>query len=269
MNVKSLYLLIAVLIFASLFWFALSFWKGQRTDQQLQKADANYEAGERVKTIVERKDHFNRALEIYLSLEKEYQPAFGNGKLYYNIGNTYYQLEEYPWAILYYSRAQNLMPREEKVRNNLKSSREKLSLQTQEKTNPFRKVFFFHSYFSLPERLQLFFLFAFCGMFLYSVLIWYKNNWVKSALLVTLICLFFITLSLGYSRYFSPMQAVLVHSVHLRRDAGMQYATVGEQPLPGGSEVEILNVLDEGRWIKVITSSGDLGYVPQESIRLI
>ena len=74
-----------------------------------EKGKAYYSQGVSAATVAGQSAAFNAALDEFLGLEAAGNPVFGSGKLYYNIGNTYFQLEEYPRAILYYARAERLM----------------------------------------------------------------------------------------------------------------------------------------------------------------
>lgn len=238
-------------------------------DPRLADADYNYRRGEAAKTIADRKQAFNASLQLYQSLEREYHPRFGSGRLYYNIGNAYFQLEEYPWAILNYLRAQALMPRNEKVLSNLALAQEKLTIDKDGPTYPFSKLFFFHNYLSLPERLQVFFLLSIATFGLMSAVIWYPNPWIKRVMWFCAILAGIFLLSLIYTQYFSPVRAVLVQSSDLYRDAGMQYAKVGEVPLSAGTQVEVIDTAQNGKWLKIITPKNDPGFVPQEAIRIL
>ena len=158
---KYLPLLLLIIALLALLAGSVLIVKFRSEESRVQAANALYASGEVAKTIDARQKAFNQALDLYLALEHDYHPSFGNGRLYYNIGNTYYQLGQYPWAILYYERALALAPRDERVRQNLVLAQEKLSLPHAEPINAFATLFAWHSNLSLPERLQLFFV---CGM---------------------------------------------------------------------------------------------------------
>lgn len=234
-----------------------------------QEATDLYQKGELTTTIAERKAAFNSALDIYLTLEKEYHPRFGTGKLYYDIGNTYYNLESYPWAILYYNRAQRLMPRSDEVVYNLATTLKQLQLPQDNPPDVFSKVLSLQTYLSLPEQLQLF-----CGLtilaFLFaSFYIWTNNQWCKKSVFICFIPIIWLLLGFAYTHYFTPLEAILVQSVELRRDAGRQYAKVNIDPIPAGSKVEVIDITSDGSWLKIKMPQESLGFVPQESIRLI
>lgn len=237
---------------------------------QLSKAEQFYSQGENGKTIAERTEAFNQALALYLNLEKEYSPINGNGKLYYNIGNTYYQLSEYPLAIFYYYQSQLLMPRSEQTVQNLKLALSKIGLPPpSSRDSPFSNIFFFHVYFSLPERMQFFAVAACMTLIFASLYIWLE--WKKLKLLIgaALIISIVFFCSICYSKYLAPAEAVVIQASSLYRDAGDQYAKVQKDPVQSGTKVEVLAVQRNGAWLKVLTSDGMLGYLPQKNLRLL
>lgn len=235
----------------------------------LVEAYTSYIAGEKADTIASRKEHFNQALNAYTKLDSIYNPAYGNGKLYFNIANSFFQVEEYPWAVLYYNRALKLMPREDKVRKNLEITLEKLSI-TNSTADSSGKIFdFFQGYFSLPERLQGFFDFSIILLALLAAHIMRPHKYIKRMIYLVGFCWLFLLISVGYTRYLAPIEGVLVRSTTLNRDAGEQFAKVSDQPTLAGNKVQVLEVLQDGQWLKILTPTGELGYVPNSAIRII
>jgi len=263
-SLRILGIVFGIILFATLLMLFL-----RPSDARLDDAYMSYLEGESAQMLDVRKKAFNKALDIYLKLDKEYQPRYGNGKLYYNIGNTFFQLEQYPWSVLYYEKTHYLQPRDEKVLRNLMRVQDKLQLTRVASRGVFDKVFFFHTYLSLPERLQLFCLFSLAAILFSSAFIWKRSRWSKNGLVISVSMLVVMLMSLGYSRYLAPVEGVLVKTIDLRRDAGEQYAKVGKQPIQGGTKVEVLSSAPDGAWLKVLTPNGELGYVSQEAIRMI
>lgn len=237
--------------------------------KQLQIAQEQYIAGEQATTAMERKKLFNEALQIFLQLDEKYQPQFGNGKLYFDIANSFFQLEEFPLAILYYERTVALRPRDDKVGRNLAIAQQQLKLVPDNTVSPFQQLFFFHNYLSLPERLQLFSCLAIIAVGLGSGFFWTKNLWLyRSALGMGVLC-GLLLLSLGYTHYISPERGILIQASSLYRDSGEQYAKVREEPLIAGMNLKVLDVSYSGKWLQVQTPEGLVGYVPNSSVRLI
>lgn len=259
-----LFILVVLGVLSSLIFL---FFQGD--DPRIQQAEQSYYKGESAKSIGERKQSFNSSLSAFLDLEQDYNPQFGNGKLFYNIGNTYFQLEQYPLSILYFLKAQSLMPREDSIQNNLAVANEKLGLEAKSEVSAFSKILFIHYLFSLPERLQLLSLAIFLSLVLVSNYLWLKFSWFLKAAYLMLFLSLLLFLSVSYTRFLAPINAVIIKPTDLFLDAGSQYTRVGNKPLPAGSQVEIIGSKTNGKWFKVRTPNGDPGFIPQESFRVV
>ena len=66
------------------------------------------------------KENYSEAVQIYESLSDSLGVS---SELYYNLGNSYYKLKQYPKAILNYERALLLSPGEEDIKVNLELAR--------------------------------------------------------------------------------------------------------------------------------------------------
>jgi tetratricopeptide (TPR) repeat protein len=243
--------------------------KQETLTQMLDEAYRHYQQGEQAPNLAMRKEAFNKALQLYTQLEQEGVSQFSTGKLQYAMGNTYFQLEQYPWAILYYNRALHLMPRGEEAQYNLKIALQKAGLPVEDREDLANYALAFHRQLSLSERLTLFFFFSLGLLFIVSVDIWYPRRWLRPLIYVGLFVWFIFLGSVLYSRYVAPLEAVFVQASLLYRDAGEQYSPVNDRPLPGGVKVEVLDVVHEGRWLKVQTPDGVIGFVPADAIRIV
>lgn len=235
--------------------------------KELEKVEKAYQEGERATTLSGRKKAFNQALEGYLEMEVAYHPIYGDGKLYYNLGNTYFQLEEYPLAILYYEKALNLLSDSSKVQENLRITRQKLGIVDSSKANVFQYLVFFQEWL-LPTRLQLL---SFCLILIIaslSLFIWYQFSWIKPVFWTLAAIALILLGSVFYSRFFSSVDGIITQPALLYRDAGTQYAKVREDPLIAGSKVEVLD-LNKEAWIKIATPKGEIGYIKAADIQLI
>lgn len=239
------------------------------TNSMLAEAFLAYQDGEKAQNVSQRAASFNKALSIYTNLEDRFSPNYGDGKLYYNIGNSYFQLGQYPLAVFYYYRTLNLDPGDERTEKNLNIALEKLNIPYRNKNSVFIDIFFFHYKISLPNRLRLIFIFCTLSVILFSVFIWNRNKLIKYfSIIITLIAAILL-FSVLYTQFLTPSEAVIVKSTSLYRDAGMQYARVQEEPILSGSKVEVLEILENGKWLKIITETGKVGYIPQESVKIL
>ncbi|MCB1112783.1 MAG: hypothetical protein H7A37_06105 [Chlamydiales bacterium] len=258
-----------VAVFFSLFvgLYVSSYW--QQANGKIEEAYEAYTAGENATTLAERSDAFNKALNLYKQMEEVYRPEYGNGRLYYDIGNTYFQLDEYPMAALYYYKALKLSPENVKAHNNLDVVLRKLNIKQEEHRSAFEPIFFFHYYFPLPVRLQIFSLLGVVTIILGSLYVWVRSNRLRAAALFFAVLWTIMTISLLYSRYIEPIDGIMVKASYLYRDAGNQYAAVTNEPIRSGTKVQVLGTLRDGTWFKVETSDGTIGYVSYEALRVI
>lgn len=230
-----------------------------------QKAYNEYKEGEQAKTPEARKKAFNDALTHYLQLE----PSYPSGELCLNIANTYFQLGEYGFAILYYYKAQSLMPRDSQVEANLQIALQKAGVTVQSPSFVESYLLFFHRQMSYNEKAVTSLVLFFIAFAVISVHIWLPQEFLKK---LAILCasiggIFFI--SLVWTEYFSPPQVVIVRPTQLHRDAGEQYAVVLSNTCLPGTKLEVLGVAQEGNWVKVELPSGEVGYIAKEYIRPI
>lgn len=244
-------------------------WLEESPQAQLEAAEASYQAAIDALSQNVRQEQFNKTLDILLALENKYQPTMGTGKLYANIGTTLFQLHEYPLAILYYYRATVLRPRDENLSANLRAVQNKLHLDVPEEQSPWQHLLFFHYYFSVPERLQLFSLLFICALIFGSLHIWFPNYWLDKLSNFWLVLAVIFLASLSVSYYFTDTYGVLLKPTLLYKGAGKQFANLSNQAEKAGSQVIILDNDLHTSWIKIKSPSGSIGYIPQEAVRPI
>ena len=227
-----------------------------------QEAYDAYTQGERADCASMRATYFNKALSLYKELNK----YSNSGELYYNIGNTYFQLGEYALAILYYQKSLIQLPRNNKVKGNLLIAQEKAGIKYKDETKISRLLFFFHTSLSKEERQKIFIFTGTLSLVFWSLYIWIRDNRIK--LLSIIFSLFFsiFFISLFWTIYFSANEGVIIKSSMLRRDAGEHYESVADMPVLAGSKVKILDITTDAKWVEIANLNGDVGFVPNEAI---
>lgn len=248
---------------------AVFFYFNHTETDNIKDAYILYSEGEKATSPKERQEAFNKALQLYTEMEKGFSPKYGSGVLYYNIANSYYQLGEYPMALLYFSRAERLRPNDSRVLANKKMTIEKLDITPPKPLTWMNPFLLFHRSISLPHRLQMFALLTLLLTALWSILIWKPRRWIKGVTAVFVAVYLFLGLNLLYAALLSPVDAIVIKGSLLYRDAGTQYAAAQKLPLPAGSEVTLLDLKEKGTWMKVITQEGQIGYIPSDRARVI
>lgn len=235
----------------------------------LHEAQMSYLSAEREPDLAKRQEGFNQSLKMLLELEKKYSPIFGNGKLYFDLGNNFFQLEEYPFALLNYYRARNLRPLDEKVQAHIELTKKKIGIPIEANPSAFEWLFFFHHHYSLPQRLQWLAGLNILFLALTSAFLWFSYRVFYYSAIITGAAGLLFFCSVTYSYAFTPLEAVITTSSLLYRDAGTHYAKVKPDPLISGSKVKILNASMGGKWLKIETQEGVVGYVPEDTLRAI
>lgn len=235
-------------------------------EDSLEAAYTSYRQGEEAKTLVERQKAFNQALLLYLKASQQGSSAMLN----YNIGNSFYQLEEYPWAILYYNRALMQKPNDAIVKHNLTLAEKQLGLPSTLTDSYFKSIIvYFNQFIILPDQLFLFFLLGMLSLLIASCFLWFQYKWLKDLAFSSIgLSAIVLTISL-ISQYGIPVEGIVISTTHMYRNAGREYPLVFDAPIWAGTKVRILNVVDHGQWLKIVIADGNWGYIPYESIRLI
>lgn len=214
---------------------------------------------------------YKEALQSWTDI---YNTGYRSANLNYNIGNTYFKLNDIPSAILFYERAYLLKPADENINYNLQVARTLIVDRFEE----------------IPE---LFFIrwYNFISLFL-STNIWAKvsiTSFVLFLLLLSLyiysakhrhkvigflLAMFFLILSLS-SFAFTSRNKSLVYDSH---KAIISNPLVNGKSSPDNSGTDLfvlhegtkVKIEDEvGEWYEIRLSDGNKGWVPLNSIIII
>jgi tetratricopeptide (TPR) repeat protein len=228
-------------------------------EQSLDVAYSNYIQGLNANTVKERNEHLNRALTLYKQAESTSGLTDDQGRLYYNIGNSYFQLGAYPEAILYYRKAHRLIPRDSRVKNNLSMAETELNI-------PHAQL---HAFFSWHESWILWIILGFLAFFFSSLYIWQKSDKVKYTAYLLWSCWSLLLVSLIVDSYLSPIQAVAMQSSLLYRKPSIESTPIDNMPVAAGTSLTISESDPKEPWVKVYTADDRMGFLPIRDIRLI
>ncbi len=229
-----------------------------------EKALSAYVEGEKATKVEDRKKAFNEALSIY----RTFDVSGASGKVYYDIGNCYFQLGELGLAIFYYYKAAKEMPRDNEVKANLTVALQKAGLPVSESSLMKRFFFFYYDFSPFEKGIWAigFFLFAFC---FFSLHLWLPHAvfkrlgvWTVSAALLLFSCLV-------WQKSFSYPEAVVIRASPMLRGPGKEYAAIEAPPCIPGTKVEVIGVTGNGDWLKVRALNSNEGYLSKEQARLL
>lgn len=228
-------------------------------DARLTEAQTAYAEAHQAPNLYEKQAALLQAANLYESLRKEYGPDHGSGQLDMALGSLYGDLGSIPTAIWHTRKAAALRPRDPSVHENLEKLQKVLYLD--KKTQ-------IPALLSVPEWLQLFFFLSLAAIFICSCAAWAGSRWMKWIIKPVVVCMLLAAVPLIYYRYFSPLYGTVVTSSNLQAGPGETFPRIGQVPVASGSNLEVVGLADEGKWLQVFTPEGANGYVPSGSLRL-
>lgn len=193
-----------------------------------------------------------------------------NANAYYNLGNTYYHLKQYPNAILNYEKAKKIQPDNKYINRNIELTNNKL----------FSKIEFSKEFFIAKELKNVahtkssatwsYFLLVALWLSALSFCIYFfnsKNSLFRIGSIALLFTFFFSYLT--YSAYQSEQQHN--YAIVLQQNAYLQKSPVENtdttQFIQAGLKVRIID--DDKNWVKVKLPNDKIGWLQKNSIALI
>ena len=191
-----------------------------------------------------------QAYELYRRAALRYERLLDeggirNGRLYYNLGNAYFRMDDLGRAILSYRRAELYLPGDPDLRQNLESARgrrlDRFDLETRAKA--LRTLLFWHFDLSFGLRRLLLALFsaAFWGLAIWGLL--GGRRAPRAALLGTGLAALALAISLGAEAAgaFSTTDGVVTAPETVaRKGDGETYEPAFTEPLHAGAEFRLL-----------------------------
>lgn len=211
---------------------------------------------------------YEQALALYSNVESS---GLESAELYYNMGNTYYKIKEYPMSILYYEKALKLAPGDEDIRTNLEIA----NLAVVDKINVLPQSFIQRWWNGAKTKLSAdgwawvsVAAFALLLLCLFAFLMARQTGLRKTG--------FFAGLLLFLCLTFSVIFAIENYSDQKRHDeAIIMTPTVNVKSTPSDSSIDLF-VLHEGAkvrildtmkgWNKIRIADGSLGWLQEDTM---
>lgn len=232
------------------------------SEESMESALEKYGAAERSGVQSEKEALFNDSLKFFL----EYAKKKPSGKLFYNIGNTYFYLGDYGSAIAFYRKAQKLMPRDVFLRKNLAQAIEQADVQGYQIEDSFIDKVCFQWCSPAERSLMLLGGAIFCFL-VFSLNIWFPFPlfgyvWkIAFGGVILLVCVF------TWHEFFLAPRAVIVKATVLHVVGSTSSgATFMLRP---GEMVEVIGIDERKSWVRVKSTTSVIGYVPGEAVCVI
>lgn len=195
-----------------------------------------------------------------------------NGKLYYNIGNAYFRMEDLGRAILNYRRAAVYTPDDPNLRQNLEFARSKCQdkIEIRQKTKILNTLFFWHYDLSLRTRSELFAVF-FVAIWTFALLrIFLKRPWTGWMLGISVFLAALFLFSVAEESWMihgSKSGVVVSKDVVARKGDSETYEPSFIESLHAGTEFDVVEQRPD--WYRVELADGRSCWIPVKSVELV
>ena len=217
------------------------------------------------------KEYFEDAVAQY---QKIIEQGYESADLYYNLGNAYFKLKDYPSAILYFEKAKKLNPSDEDIAFNLQVA----NLKIVDKIEPVPELFFkvwwrnFYNLFpadswaiiGVSSFILFFILLAF---YLLSKIIRIRKLAFFAGVFMLFITIF--TLSLAHQK----------HQLIINQNQAIVFVptlTVKSSPNPNSVDLFVIHegakvdIRDEvSGWVEIKIANGSVGWLPADALKKI
>ena len=217
------------------------------------------------------KEMYANAVEDYL---KVISAGYESGALYYNLGNSYFKLDDIPSAILYYEKAKKLTPDDEDLDFNLNVAKMKVL----DKIEPLPELFFktwwrdlitlFKADSWTKISLSLFILFfVLLSFYLLSGFTLIRKLSFYTGLIVLLISVFTFVFASQKFTMEKNLKEAIVFAPTITVKSSPNENSVDLFVIHEGSKVRVIDKV--GEWYKIRIANGSIGWLPLETVKAI
>ena len=195
-----------------------------------------------------------------------------NGKLFYNLGNAYFNIGDIGRAILNYRKARVYIPGDKNLIHNLEHVRSKRvdNIEEKQETEIVRILFFWHFDLTPRIRFAIFIIFFISIWLLAGIKLFIKKGFLRWGMFVCIIIagIFLGSLSADIiSESKNKPGVILTNEVIARKGDGETYQPSFQEPLHAGTE---FNLLSERRgWYQIELVDGRECWVPVKDAGLV
>ena len=198
--------------------------------------------------------------------------GISNGKLYYNIGNTYFKMKDIGRAILNYRRAEQFIPNDPNLRQNLNFARANRADHIEEKqeTRILKTLFFWHYDLSTGTRVYVFAAFFMLLWVFASVRIFFRRPFTVWCIAVSLLFSILSGASLiveHVHRQQTRPGVVIAQEVVARKGNSETYEPSFKDPLHAGTEFTLVETRAD--WSRIELPDSRECWVPKTDIELV
>ena len=214
---------------------------------------------------------YNEAVENY---QKVIDNGFASSELYFNIGNSYFKLNDLPSSILYYERARRLAPNDDDILFNLKIANSRIPDKIEKVPDLFFKRWWnsFYNMFSANNWAKITILVFVITLIFTGVFILSRKRTVKIIAFWFGVFFFLITVfsfGLSYQKYIYSKKhhEAIVFEPTITIKSSPNKNSVDLFVIHEGTKLIITDKVDD--WYEIRIANGGVGWLLQSSIKII
>jgi tetratricopeptide (TPR) repeat protein len=214
---------------------------------------------------------YQQAANLY---QKVIENGFESPGLYYNLGNTYFKLDDMPRAILYYEKARKLAPGDDDIQFNLAIANNRII----DKIETVPEAFYVRWWESLVYAFSLdtwgWISLAAFGLMVLMLLVFLLSNvvWIRKTGFwsgIVFLVLFGISFLLAQQKHnsFSRDHQAIVFTPTVTIKSSPTDSSIDLFVIHEGTKVQLIDHL--GDWYEIEIANGSVGWLKEEDIRKI
>ena len=195
-----------------------------------------------------------------------------NGKIYYNLGNIYFRMNDIGRAILNYRRAEQYIPNNSNLRQNLEYARQKRldKIEEKQETKVLKTLFFWHYDLSVRTRVILFTIFFALVWISAGVRIFFKRPFLFWCITASAFfsILFAGSLAVGEYNLNQIRPGVIISAETVARKGNSEtYEPSFKEPLHAGTEFTLLE--NRGDWYRIELPDSRTCWVSSNDVEMV
>lgn len=218
-----------------------------------------------------------KAMDLYRKSAMRYEKiikegGIRNGKIYYNLGNVYFRMKDIGRAILNYRRAEQYIPDDPNLRQNLSFVRDKRldKIEEKQETRVLKTLFFWHYDLSTGIRAILFLTFFILFWIFASCRIFIKRSYLIWCIVISASISILLSGSLAAEEINLKMTrpgVIISNETVARKGNSETYEPSFKDPLHTGTEFVLLE--DRGDWYHVELADSRTCWISSEDVELV
>lgn len=211
---------------------------------------------------------YDSAVVMY---KKVIDKGYSSSTLYYNLGNTYYKLRDYPMAIFYYEKSLKLDPNNEDTKHNLEIANAFISDKIETVPDLFIKAWwnnlgniFTANTWAVISLIVLAILLSCIFLYLIARTRILKKSMFFSCIFLILITISIFSITIKKYNYIKSNNNGIIIAPTITVKSSPSTSSVDLFVLHEGSKIKILD--NTGDWEKIKIANGSIGWLPSSSI---